>query len=623
MKRFIKSAGALLIALTMTIPAFAAPSADIYTDNNAYDTVQPPRFSDIYEENYTWARIYINSMAQRGLISGYEDGTFRPDNDVTRLEALSLFARAMGSNDSVNKEVLKFAHETYDSIISGYDLKWGGDEIAYLMYKGALKRADLDTYLRGDEKDSPMMRYEAAIIITKAMGKEDKALSDLGVVLDYSDAREVPSNAIQYVAYATEAGVMEGMGDGMFSPNTEVKRSQMAVMLSRTVDKTDYIFKKMNISSIDTSAREITVTTSSGNTERYAYTDETVMKNCGYDVQPSRLGLGVDAVFTFSGNKLAYVDTVEAVPDETVKGKYVGYTSKSGRSIITITPDNYDENQSYECDDSISVTYDNTPATVRSFTRGDIVTLELANGRIVRMTGETKSDTISNAIVESVDLGSEVTMTISHGSSEYNGKTYSIDNNVSVKKNDAEVGLNNIYKGDKVKLTLEYGVITKIVAESSKRVYEGTIKALTISTQSEMTVIVNKKETTYQIPKDVEILINGEEGTLYDFRVGDNVKITLDSDAITKIVATSTQESAGAISGVVTGINASYGVISVMTEGSTSVSSALCKDDWTTFITADGKTKKMKDIKVGQTVEIKGTNSSGAFLGKLVVIISE
>lgn len=623
MKRFIKSAGALLIALTMTIPALAAPSTDIDTDNNAYDTVQPPRFSDIYEENYTWARIYINSMAQRGLISGYEDGTFRPDNDVTRLEALSLFARAMGSNDTINKEVLKFAHETYDSVISGYGLKWGSDEIAYLMYKGALKRADLDTYLRGDEKDSPMRRYEAAIIITKAMGKENSALSDLGVVLDYSDAREVPSNAIQYVAYATEAGIMEGMGDGIFSPNTEVKRSQMAVMLSRTVDKTDYIFKKMNISSVDTSTREITVTASSGNTERYAYTDETVMKNCGYDVQPSRLGLGVDAIFTFSGNKLVYVDTVTEVPDETVTGKYVGYTSKSGRSIITITPDNYDENQSYECDDSISVIYDNTPATVRSFTRGDIVTLELANGRIVRMTGEMKSDTISNAIVERVDLGTEVTMTISHGSSEYNGKTYKIDNNVSVKKNDADVGLNNIYKGDKVKLTLEYGVITKIVAESSKRVYEGTIKALTISTQSEMTVIINKKETTYQIPKDVEILINGEEGTLYDFRVGDIVKITLDSDAITKIVATSTQESAGAISGVVTGINTSYGVISVMSEGSTTVSSALCKDDWTTFITADGKTKKMKDIKVGQTVEIKGTNSSGAFLGKLVVIISE
>lgn len=82
------------------------------------------------------------------------------------------------------------------------------------MYKGALKKTDLDTYLKDDEKDTPMKRYEAAIIITKAMGGEEKALSELGVVLDYTDAREVPSNAIQYVSYATDAGIMEGMGRG-------------------------------------------------------------------------------------------------------------------------------------------------------------------------------------------------------------------------------------------------------------------------------------------------------------------------------------------------------------------------------------------------------------------------
>lgn len=35
-------------------------------------------------------------MAGKGFISGYEDNTFRPDNDVTRLEALSLFARSNG-----------------------------------------------------------------------------------------------------------------------------------------------------------------------------------------------------------------------------------------------------------------------------------------------------------------------------------------------------------------------------------------------------------------------------------------------------------------------------------------------------------------------------------------------
>lgn len=36
-----------------------------------------------------------------------------------------------------------------------------------------------------------------------------------------------------------------------------------------------------------------------------------------------------------------------------------------------------------------------------------------------------------------------------------------------------------------------------------------------------------------------------------------------------------------------------------------------------------GIAKKMKDIKVGQKVEIKGTISGGVFIGKLVVIVSE
>ncbi len=88
-------------------------------------------------------------MAGKGFISGYEDNTFRPDNDVTRLEALSLFSQeTMGSNDSANTELLEIAHDKFDSVIKKYGLKWGTDEIAYLMYKGALKKTDLDTYLK-------------------------------------------------------------------------------------------------------------------------------------------------------------------------------------------------------------------------------------------------------------------------------------------------------------------------------------------------------------------------------------------------------------------------------------------------------------------------------------------
>ncbi len=619
MNKFMKASSALLVAMSITLPVFAAPADD--ASDETVTTIE--RFSDISADDFAWAKPYINSMAQKGLISGYEDGTFRPDNDVTRLEALSLFARAMGASDEANAEIIEMAHTKYDSIIKNYGLDWGNDEIVFLMYKGALKTADLDTYLKDNEKNTPMKRYEAAIIITKALGGEEKALSDMGVVLEYTDAREVPSNAIQYVAYATDAGIMSGMGDGSFSPNTSVKRSQMAVMLSQTVDKTDYSFSKVKIEAVDTNEQTVTVTLD-GEEKTYAYTDDTVMKNMGDEVQPKTLATGVSAVMTLSGGVLSQIETISSQPDQTVVGRYVSYASTSGKTTIRVTLDETGESESYECMSDVSVTYDGTPATVRSFTKGDVITLELVNGKIAKITGETKATTISGAIVENVDISDGVKITISHGNDEYNGKTYEVSSDVSVKKNDATVGLDSIYNGDKVNITLEYGIITKIVATSSTKVVEGTIKSLTIaSPQSTMVIKIKDEEMTYTIPKDVEILINGEEGTLYDFRVNDSVKITLESDAITKIVATTTQESTGNVTGVVTAVNTSYGVISIKPDGSEDSTQVFCKDDTTTFVAADGKSKKMKDVKVGQTVDVRGSISNGVFVGKLLVIVSE
>ncbi|MDN5362753.1 MAG: hypothetical protein PWP70_1800, partial [Moorella sp. (in: firmicutes)] len=43
-----------------------------------------------------WAEKDINQMAARGLIAGYEDGSFRPDNPVTRVELVTLLVRLAG-----------------------------------------------------------------------------------------------------------------------------------------------------------------------------------------------------------------------------------------------------------------------------------------------------------------------------------------------------------------------------------------------------------------------------------------------------------------------------------------------------------------------------------------------
>ena len=49
--------------------------------------VEDDAFTDIYD---SWARDYINRAAKLGLISGYEDGTFRPQNQITRAEVMQI-----------------------------------------------------------------------------------------------------------------------------------------------------------------------------------------------------------------------------------------------------------------------------------------------------------------------------------------------------------------------------------------------------------------------------------------------------------------------------------------------------------------------------------------------------
>ena len=65
-------------------------------------------FSDI--EGH-WAEQWILSAASRGFITGYPDGTFRPDNPITRAEAMTLTNRVLGrrpDKDHLHEDMAKW-----------------------------------------------------------------------------------------------------------------------------------------------------------------------------------------------------------------------------------------------------------------------------------------------------------------------------------------------------------------------------------------------------------------------------------------------------------------------------------------------------------------------------------
>src|SRR5665647_1270425 len=54
-----------------------------------------------------WGEEYINNTYNRGIIEGYPDGTFKPDGNITRAEMAVMVIKAMGL-DSVEKPNLEF-----------------------------------------------------------------------------------------------------------------------------------------------------------------------------------------------------------------------------------------------------------------------------------------------------------------------------------------------------------------------------------------------------------------------------------------------------------------------------------------------------------------------------------
>lgn len=68
------------------------------------------KFNDI--SNDYWAKNEVNYLASKGLFNGYEDGTFRPENPITRAEVATILVR---SNGDIKQKLKKVFPDIDDS----------------------------------------------------------------------------------------------------------------------------------------------------------------------------------------------------------------------------------------------------------------------------------------------------------------------------------------------------------------------------------------------------------------------------------------------------------------------------------------------------------------------------
>lgn len=94
MKKFLSTLLAVVMATGMAMPAFAADTAIDTPDRAVVASAAQSPFKDV--DVTTPQGQAILKMYQNGCLAGYEDGTFRPDGNVTRAELVRIINQVFG-----------------------------------------------------------------------------------------------------------------------------------------------------------------------------------------------------------------------------------------------------------------------------------------------------------------------------------------------------------------------------------------------------------------------------------------------------------------------------------------------------------------------------------------------
>ncbi len=581
-------------------------------------------FSDVeHDPTVAWAKPYINAMADAGYLKGYEDGTFKPNNTISKTEALILLSRMIGVNDESFADSVELAVDAYNSTLSNFSTNYA-KEISYLLYAGVLKSSELDTYISNSNKNTALKRYEAAILLTKLLGAEDEVLGNAFVSSSYADTVEIPDSARAYVEYVKEKGIMQGMGnneDGepMFSPKTSVTRSQMAKMLHSLIDIVDLSVQTGVVASTDNVGKTITITIG-GNDIVNDVASSTKIKINGKDAGLNEMRVGMHVKIAHAAGKVLLIENYAAVEDSVIYGIVSTTKDSSGTKSVTITDANDKTKiETYILAADAKVKVNGAIDLFSKLKSGSYVALTMVDGLVDLVDVIDKSATAGGKLV-SVDASGDFTTLVVEDTLG-NINTYEVSaEEVQVSRNSLECKLNALMVGDTVSLRLTYGKVTRINASSKNQSLSGTISYIIHETSGTTLGIKMKDDTNeYKVNKSVNILIDStEKGTVYDLRPGTDIDFTLQSSEIISLETAATVSKSQINIGTVVSVNPTYGLLVVEEDG---VQYNIFINTSTKIIdSVSGKAVALKSIAKGRTVTVTGSNASGVLEASVIVL---
>lgn len=222
------AAGAATITATTADGAYKATcavtvQAQQFPQQNQQPTQSPgaSAFKDL-PPGY-WAVAAIECLTAGGYLKGYDDGTFRPDQPVTRAEFAAMLVHVMGMPDASGTEAF--------SDVRPGDWYYG---VVSAGLSGGLISGYSDDRFGPDE---PVTREQVASMLGRALarkeGQQTAAAQQTEVSLQFKDTGEISDWARSAVAMLIGRDLAHGYEDGSFRPKAPATRAECAVMLRK------------------------------------------------------------------------------------------------------------------------------------------------------------------------------------------------------------------------------------------------------------------------------------------------------------------------------------------------------------------------------------------------------
>jgi uncharacterized protein YjdB len=164
-----------------------------------------------------WAKDKITQWVSKGLVSGYTDGTFKPDKSITRAEFMTLVNKAFNFSEKASID--------FSDVMAG---DWFYAEVAK-----AVKAGYISGYQDGTAKPNrEISRQEAAVALCKALNLEAK---DTDEIDKFTDKDSIPLWSRPYICILAAEGYMGGYPDGSFKAERHINRAETVTMLDKAL----------------------------------------------------------------------------------------------------------------------------------------------------------------------------------------------------------------------------------------------------------------------------------------------------------------------------------------------------------------------------------------------------